>query len=205
MNPEILLLVIPVLIVSIIVHEVAHGYAALFLGDRTALNAGRLTVNPISHIDPIGSILLPIVTSFTGFFFGYAKPVPYNPNNLSNKKWGEAIVAFAGPGSNIVLAILFAIVTRVAVSTGTPPDSLMIQAFVFIVIANLFLAFLNLIPVAPLDGSKILFSVLPYKWIGVRRWMEKNQLLFIGLVLVLIFTTPVLETITYFFARLLIG
>jgi len=142
MNPEILLLVIPVLIVSIIVHEVAHGYAALFLGDRTALNAGRLTVNPISHIDPIGSILLPIVTSFTGFFFGYAKPVPYNPNNLSNKKWGEAIVAFAGPGSNIVLAILF---------------------------------------------------------------VEKNQLLFIGLVLVLIFTTPVLETITYFFARLLIG
>jgi len=205
MNPEVFLLVIPVLIVSIIIHEVAHGYAALFLGDRTALNAGRLTVNPIAHIDPVGSILLPILTSFTGFFFGYAKPVPYNPNNLSNKKWGEAIVAFAGPASNIILAVLFAIVTRVAVASGTPMDGLMIQAFVFIVIANLFLAILNLIPVAPLDGSKILFSLLPYKWISIRRWMEKNQLILVGLVLLLIITTPVLETITYFFAGLLIG
>ena len=205
MDPQLLLLVIPVLIISIIVHEVAHGYAALFLGDRTALNAGRLTMNPISHVDPVGSIILPLITSVTGFFFGYAKPVPYNPNNLSNKKWGEAIVAFAGPGSNIALALLFAIVTRVLVNTGTAADSLVIQGTVFIVIANLFLAFLNLIPVAPLDGSKILFALLPYKYIGIRRWMEKNQLLLVGLVLALIIITPVLQTVTYFFAGMLIG
>ncbi len=205
MDPQLLLLVIPVLIISIIVHEVAHGWAAFFLGDNTALNAGRLTMNPIAHIDPVGSILLPIITSFTGFFFGYAKPVPYNPNNLSNKKWGEAIVAFAGPLSNIVIAILFAIIIRVFVAQGMEPTSTVISACVFVVIANLFLAFLNLIPVAPLDGSKILFSILPYKYIGVRRWMEKNQLLMIGLVLVIIITTPILENSTYFFAQILIG
>ena len=205
MNPELLLLVIPVLIVSIIIHEVAHGYAALFLGDRTALNAGRLTVNPIPHIDPVGSILLPLVTSVTGFFFGYAKPVPYNPNNLTNKKWGEAIVAFAGPASNIVLAILFALLIRVFVATGMSPQDMVIQASAFVVIANLFLALLNLIPVAPLDGSKILFALLPYKYIGVRRWMEQYQLILIGLVLVFLILTPVLPRITYGLAGILIG
>ena len=205
MDPQLLLLVIPVLIISIIVHEVAHGYAALFLGDRTALDAGRLTMNPLAHIDPVGSILLPIVTSFTGFFFGYAKPVPYNPVNLSNKKWGEAIVAFAGPASNIILAIVFGLVARGFVMSGMPTDTLVLQGVVFIVIANLFLAFLNLIPIAPLDGSKILFSVLPYRWIGVRRWMEQYQLVLVGLILVFIITTPILENITYFFAGILIG
>lgn len=205
MDPQILLLVIPVLIVSIIVHEVSHGWAALFLGDRTALDAGRLTLNPIAHIDPVGSIVLPLLTAWSGFFFGYAKPVPYNPANLSNKKWGEAIVAFAGPASNFVIAIIFALVVRLFAAQGMPIDSLAVQASAFVVIANLFLGLLNLIPIAPLDGSKILFSVLPYKWIGVRRWMEQYQLFLIGIVLVIIITTSILENVTYFFAGLLIG
>ncbi len=205
MDPQLVLLVIPVLLISIIVHEVSHGWAAFFLGDRTALDAGRLTINPIAHIDPVGSIVLPLLTAWSGFFFGYAKPVPYNPANLSNKKWGEALVAAAGPASNFIIAILFAVVIRVFGAQGMPVDSLAIQACASIVLANLFLGLLNLIPVAPLDGSKILFSVLPYKSIGVRRWMEKNQLILVGLVLALIILTPILETTTYFFAEMLIG
>lgn len=206
MSIEVLLLVIPVLIVSIIVHEVAHGYAALFLGDHTAEHAGRLTVNPVSHIDPFGSIVLPLITSLGGFFFGYAKPVPYNPANLSNKRWGEAIVAFAGPASNLVIALLFALLTRfVLFIEAVPQDSLMIQGFVFIIFANIFLAILNLIPIAPLDGSKILYSVLPYRYIGVRRWMEQYQLVLIGVLLVFLITTPVLPGITIFLTSLLIG
>src|SRR5687768_676502 len=104
---------IAVLILSIIVHEVAHGVAADRLGDPTARYAGRLTLNPISHIDPVGSIVLPLITYFSGgFIFGWAKPVPYNPYNLRNGTWGEALVALAGPTSNIALALVFGLLIR---------------------------------------------------------------------------------------------
>src|SRR3989344_8618602 len=114
MLPEIITLVI--LILSIVLHEVAHGYAANWLGDPTARLAGRLSANPLLHIDPIGSVLVPGILYFTGaqFLFGWAKPVPYNHYNLNNQKWGEAIVAAAGPLTNLLLAVIFAGVIRLA-------------------------------------------------------------------------------------------
>lgn len=154
--------IIVALILSIILHEMAHGYAANWLGDPTARLAGRLSANPLVHIDPIGSVLIPAVLLLTnaGFLFGWAKPVPYNPYNLRNQKWGEAIVAAAGPATNILLAVIFAVLIRMADPLG------LTSAFVglagYIVYINILLAFFNMIPIPPLDGSKILVALLPY-------------------------------------------
>lgn len=150
------------LIFSIIIHEVSHGFAAEILGDPTARLQGRLTLNPIPHIDIMGSILVPAILLFAnaGFLFGWAKPVPYNPYNLKNQRWGEAIVAGAGPGVNILLAVLFGLIVRFG--GGTLPDSF-IQLSAIVVFINVMLAFFNLIPLPPLDGSKLLKSILPYK------------------------------------------
>ncbi len=149
------------LIFSIIVHEVSHGFAAEMLGDPTARLQGRLTLNPIPHIDPIGSVLIPaiLVLSGSGFLFGWAKPVPYNPYNLKNQKWGEAIVAAAGPAVNILLALVFGMLVRFG--TGTLSTSF-IELASIIVFINIMLAFFNLLPIPPLDGSKLLKAILPY-------------------------------------------
>lgn len=150
------------LIFSIIVHEVAHGYAAHLLGDPTARLEGRLTLNPIPHIDPVGSILLPAVLflSGTGFLFGWAKPVPFNPYNLRDQKWGEAIVAFAGPGINLLIALVFGLGIRFfGGALGDAALALTAQ----VVLINILLGLFNLIPIPPLDGSKVLKSLLPYR------------------------------------------
>jgi Zn-dependent protease len=112
---------IVILILSIVLHEVAHGYAAYMLGDPTAKDQGRLTLNPLAHIDLYGSILVPLflVLTNTGLLFGWAKPVPYNPYNLRNQRWGEAIVGVAGVATNLLLAILFALITRAALADGS--------------------------------------------------------------------------------------
>lgn len=154
------LIVISVVIFSIVLHEVAHGYAAHALGDPTARLQGRLTLNPISHLDFFGSVLVPAITWFSGgFIFGWAKPVPYNPYNLKAGKYGEALVAAAGPATNILLALIFGLTLRFF-------GGILPEGFVFVVliitIANIALAVFNLIPVPPLDGSKILASVLPF-------------------------------------------
>ncbi len=161
MDPTTLFFLI-VLIFSIIIHEVSHGFAAEYLGDPTARLAGRLTLNPIPHIDPLGSIIIPALLVFGnfGFLFGWAKPVPYNPYNLRNRKWGEAIVAAAGPGSNLLLALLFGTIIRFGFGTLS---STFIQLAGIIVFVNVLLAFFNLLPIPPLDGSKLLKAILPYK------------------------------------------
>jgi len=150
------------LIFSIIIHEVSHGYAAAMLGDPTARLQGRLTLNPLPHIDPIGSILLPalLVLTHAPFLFGWAKPVPYNPYNLNNKRWGEAIVAGAGPGVNLLLAIMFGLVVRFGMGSLSTQ---FISLAALIVYINILLAFFNLLPIPPLDGSKLLKSLLPYR------------------------------------------
>ena len=164
-----------IIIYAIIIHEISHGYAALALGDRTAQYAGRLTLNPIKHIDIMGTIILPIavfVMSAGTFLFGWAKPVPYNPYNLKNQRWGSAIVALAGPVANLVIAAVFVIFVHVGVAQGFMTTSLA-EISVFIVQMNIILAFFNLLPIPPLDGSKILFSVLPYHMMHVKNHLER--------------------------------
>jgi Zn-dependent protease len=152
---------IVILIMSIVIHEVSHGFMAEYFGDDTARNAGRLTLNPFKHLDLFGSILLPAVLVFTHapFMFGWAKPVPYNPNNLRDRKWGTMWVAAAGILSNFFLAIFFGLVIRFSSGFSLPDNFYFITAA--IVIVNLALGIFNLVPIPPLDGSKILFSFLP--------------------------------------------
>ncbi len=155
--------IIVVLILSIVLHEVAHGYAANWLGDPTARLAGRLTANPLPHIDPIGSIVVPamLFLSGSGFLMGWAKPVPYNPYNLRNQRWGESFVAFAGPATNFLLAIIFAVLVRLAIPLSLSPS--FIDLAVYVVHINVLLGLFNLIPFPPLDGSKVIEAFLPLR------------------------------------------
>lgn len=156
------ILVIVILIFSVIIHEVSHGLAAYLLGDPTAKYAGRLTLNPISHLDPIGSIFLPILLAITGApIFGWAKPVPYNPHNLNNQKYGSAIVGAAGPLSNVFLAIISAILLRLILVLGIGEDTMLASFLAMMLYVNVLLMVFNLIPIPPLDGSKLLFTFLP--------------------------------------------
>jgi Zn-dependent protease len=199
------------LIISVIIHEMAHGYAASWLGDPTARLAGRLSPNPIVHLDPMMSVILPglLIMSGSPMLFGAAKPVPYNPYNLSNQKWGEAIVAAAGPASNIVIAIIFAVLYRSADVLGLSASFL--QLSFMIIVLNIFLAFFNLVPIPPLDGSKILPKFLPramaYKYEEFRATMEKNigfAFVLVIIVFVLVLSKP-LYSLTLTLAELLIG
>ena len=167
--------IIFILIMSVVIHEVSHGYAALALGDQTAKYQGRLTLNPINHLDPIGSFLVPLLGYLVGgFIIGWAKPVPFNPYNLRNQKWGEAIVAVAGPLSNIALAVIFGLIIRFTSFEAFSTQGL--SPIGYLVFINITLAVFNLVPVPPLDGSKILFALLPYKWQGFRESFEKYGL-----------------------------
>ncbi len=177
-----------IIVPSAIIHEYAHGLAADMLGDPTARYAGRLTINPIPHIDLWGTILMPITLSIlTGgkFLFAYAKPVPYNPYNLKNQKWGPAMVAIAGPAANFLLAIAFAVVVRVL------PASNFTSILSIIVYANVMLMIFNLVPIPPLDGSKVLYALLPDSARGVRIFLDKY-----GTVILLFFIFFLFETIS---------
>lgn len=169
-----------ILIVSIVIHEVSHGYTAYFLGDPTAKYAGRLTLNPIKHMEMFGSVIVPILTSLFpgGIVFGWAKPVPFNPYNLRTKKWGEAIVALAGPLSNIFIALVFGFIIRVLIANGVANLALL-QILSLIVLVNITLAVFNLMPVPPLDGSKIIYSLLPYRFNFIRENIERHAILYI--------------------------
>jgi Zn-dependent protease len=195
---------IAILIMSVIIHEVSHGYAALYLGDVTAKYAGRLTLNPIKHIDPIGSIFLPVlfVIMNTGLILGWAKPVPYNPYNLRNQRWGEMIVAIAGPASNFVIAIVFGLLIRFY-EVLSLPDSFVILAL-SVVMINVVLAVFNLIPIPPLDGSKVLFSILPSRYsLKIRSVFERSGIFLI--LFVAFFMWRFILPIVYFLVRLITG
>lgn len=203
MPPEIALVAIVIVILSIIFHEVAHGYVANWLGDPTARLSGRLTLNPAPHIDPVGSLLVPgiLLLSGTPFLIGWAKPVPYNPYNLRHGKWGEALVSIAGPGTNIIIAVLFAPLLRLDLIVSP----VFIQIAILAIFANIALAIINLIPIPPLDGSKILKALLPVPAAIAYGRLEHMTYAFgplglIGILLILVF---VFSDIIFAFIRLL--
>ena len=169
MNVELLLLTLPVLIFSIVVHEVAHGWVALKQGDQTALMLGRLTFNPIPHIDPIGSLLVPAMLALSGapWLLGWAKPVPVNPRNFRNYKKGDILVSLAGVTANLILAFVFALllVALIWVRRAAPAQadwwSPLLSMCEYGVIINLVLLVFNLVPIPPLDGSHVFYYLLP--------------------------------------------
>ena len=160
-----------IIIPSAIIHEYAHGWMADQLGDPTARYAGRLTLDPRSHIDKWGTLLMPLLLFFmTGgrFLFAYAKPVPYNPYNLKNQKWGPLLVAIAGPGANFLLALMFGLSIQFL-----PLSTTMISFLSVIVYANVLLGVFNLVPIPPLDGSKVLYAIMPDSMWKVKQLLEQ--------------------------------
>jgi len=149
-----------IIILSAVFHEYAHGWVAYRLGDDTAKRAGRLTLNPLAHIDPFGTLLLPLFLMLvSGIFIGWAKPVPYNPFNLTDKKRGTLKVALAGPATNIGLAVAIGLLIRLAPVIGL--SAMFIHFAALAAYINIFLALFNLIPIPPLDGSKIVADLAP--------------------------------------------
>jgi len=175
----IFIFIILIFLFSIIIHEVSHGAMADYLGDPTAKNEGRLTLNPINHLDPIGSILVPLILiiSRVGIIFGWAKPVPVNPFNLRDKVYGQAKVALAGPLANILVALIFGMALRFLpfLFSARIGENLII-IFSYIVWINLLLAIFNLLPIPPLDGSHILFTFLPRQFDSLKMFLIRYQL-----------------------------
>jgi Zn-dependent protease len=168
-----------VLIFSIMIHEISHGAMALRLGDDTAKRLGRLTLNPLKHLDPVGSVILPLLLIMfnSPILIGWAKPVPYNPYKLKNPKKGAALIAAAGPLSNLVIATIFAVILSFSQILGL--SSTLMAAIGVIILINLLLAIFNLVPIPPLDGSKLLFAFFPRSWFKVQMVMERNGFLFL--------------------------
>ncbi len=194
-----------ILIFSIIIHEIAHGYMAEWFGDPTARLAGRLTLNPVPHIDPLGSIIVPALMLFGSggsFAFGWAKPVPYNPYNLSNFKWGTVLVGLAGVLANLTLAVIFGLMLRFNTELGISPGPFA-EMLATIVFLNIVLAVFNMIPFPPLDGAKVLFAFLPVRFQYIHDYLEQNWLIFI--VFVIFFARYIIWPISSFIFSMITG
>ena len=215
---------IAILILSVVVHEVSHGYIAYLLGDTTAKRAGRLSMNPLKHLDLTGSFIVPLMLVLlkSSFVFGWAKPVPYNPYNLKNQKWGPGLVAISGPLSNFLIAGVFGLVALFLPLDPTAKTEIGLAAvngaaifgagyapalFFFssmVVWINVFLGIFNLIPIPPLDGSKVLFTFLPsYKWNNAQIFLEKYG--FFILLFFLFSFSSILLPVVFFLFRLFLG
>ncbi len=203
-NPELQIgAQIVALALAIILHEVAHGYAALQLGDPTAKYAGRLTLNPIAHVDLWGTILIPLllIVVQSPVLFGWAKPVPVNYYNLRNGKWGPVIVALAGPAMNLLLVLVFGLAARFA-----PEGTALPYLFYTIASVNAILMFFNLIPIPPLDGSKVLYLFLDRRPEVIRFLEQYSLFILLG---ILFLAQGLLFTLVYtpaqWLLRLVIG
>lgn len=201
------LFLIFVVFFSAVIHEVMHGVAANSLGDPTARYAGRLTLNPLKHIDPFGSILLPtfLVLAKSPIFFAWAKPVPYNPYNLKAGRWSEAIVAGAGPFSNLVIALLVGGLMRIGLFSSAATEVLFL-----IVVINVMLCIFNLIPIPPLDGSKILSALLPHglarSYGRIRTQLERNPSIGMLILIIIVYSLGgVYSDFIYSIAQLISG
>jgi len=194
---------IAILIMSIVIHEVSHGYTAYILGDPTAKDSGRLTLNPFKHLDLYGSFFIPLLTFLMGgFILGWAKPVPYNPYNLKNQRTGSALVGAAGPLSNFLVAIIFGLAIRYSSLFTFLPVSFF-QMASLIVIINLNLGIFNSIPIPPLDGSKILFAFLPINWQNLGIILERFG--FLILIFFIFFFYQLLIPLTVILFKLITG
>ncbi len=184
---------------AIILHEVAHGFIAYKLGDTTAKSQGRLSLNPLRHVDPFGTVILPIMLLFVGGpVFGYAKPVPYNPSNFKNKRQGELLVGLAGPLANLVMALIGAVIFSIMGSAlGTVGNSINSATMVYytiyavflpqFILINLYLMFFNLIPIPPLDGSSIIGFLLPERFLPQYYKVQQYAL---PIFLIILFVVP---------------
>lgn len=208
-----LIFIIIIFLFSVVLHEVAHGWTANLLGDPTAKNMGRLSLNPLRHLDPFGSVLLPLLlimlsqVSGNGFVFGWAKPVPYNPLNLRNQKRDPALVAAAGSAINLTIALIFGLLSRAIIAwQGANPSFYWVNLtaiFAAIVWVNLLLGIFNLIPIPPLDGSKILFAFLPRSLDHLRFTIERYG--FIILLAFIFFGFSLIIPLISFLFQLLVG
>lgn len=165
------------LVFSVMIHEVLHGLMALKLGDTTAKDQGRLTLNPLKHIDPFGSVVVPLVLLVTGspILIGWAKPVMYNPANIKNPKTGDLLIKLAGPASNLALAVVFGLILRLLFPFVNVPIFGSLVIFLKIIVAtNVSLAIFNLVPLPPLDGSSILFALIPDKWHALQEFLTRH-------------------------------
>ncbi len=197
-----------VLILSAVFHEVSHGFIADKLGDPTARLSGRLTMNPLKHLDPFGSVILPILLSLIpgGIIFGWAKPVPYNPYNLKDPEKGAAEIAAAGPLSNLLLALVFGIVFRL--TTGFENGILfnLNQLSGIIVMINVILGVFNLVPIPPLDGAKVLTVFIPESARGIKKFLyERNPYGWIILIAFIFFGISIIYPIISFVFRIFTG
>lgn len=189
-----------VLFFSIVIHEIAHGSMALLLGDTTAKREGRLTLNPIKHVDLFGTIILPLLLFIlrAGIIVGWAKPVPVNPYNFKDQKWGMLKVSLAGPATNILIAILFGLLIRFV----NLSDNLAV-AFSIISFYNLYLALFNLLPIPPLDGSHILFSFFSKGSQNIKNFLHQYGIAI--LLLFLFFGVGILFRVAVLFYSLIVG
>lgn len=200
MDLLILIVSIIILIMSVVIHELSHGYTAELLGDPTPRLQGRLTLNPLKHLDLFGSLIVPLITSIAGFTFGWAKPVQWNPYNVKNKRWGELLIAIAGPASNILVAVIFGLIIRIFSESLSMP---FIQISSYIIAINIVLAVFNLIPLPPLDGSKVLFSILPPSMVGIREVLERYSIFFF--LIVVFFLWRFVEPIIPWIFKVIVG
>lgn len=183
--------ILPILF-AITLHEVAHGWVADMRGDHTARMMGRLTLNPIKHIDLLGTIILPIAFFVTtGFMFGWAKPVPVVSRNLKNPKFDMALVAIAGPLSNIIMALFWGCMAKLGLSFNLPISEALVAMGQIGIIINLVLALLNLIPIPPLDGSRVVSALLPPRISYLYAQIER----FGFIILIVLLLTGILNTI----------
>jgi Zn-dependent protease len=199
---DIVIFTLIVLLFSVIIHEISHGSVAYSLGDSTAKEAGRLTLNPLKHLDPFGSVMLPllllVLSGGQGPVFGWAKPVPVNPYNFKDQKWGMLKVSIAGPAANFLIAILFGLAIRFI----PLPESLFIF-FSIIAIYNFLLGIFNLMPIPPLDGSWILFFFLPRTWEKARFFLTQYSIFI--LLAFIIFGGGILSFLAGFLYQLVSG
>jgi len=192
-----------VIIISAVFHEYAHGLAAYQLGDKTAYYAGRLTLNPLAHIDPFGTVILPLLLVLSsGIFIGWAKPVPYNPHNLSDKKYGSLKVAIAGPIANLIIALSIGLLLRFLIIPLFLAGSLssnLVELLGFVVYVNIVLAIFNLIPIPPLDGSKVLGDLFP------SFYRPLLSLGFLGIFLALLIAFLIIPTLSETLFQIIVG